>query len=208
MLVKSIKNYKFGVTVFLINLFWLLALYPARLGADSSALLSMIRDGKSTDWWTGTFYWFFRLTSFGGKYPALTSAIQLLIFSSAIIYLIFSFRFSLRTQKLTTVIFLMSPIYGFFGMAIAHDLTQTAGVLLVVAFEFRILNSLEKSRDSLVLPIACALLLTTHSGVILIIIVLFRLLAFKGVKITILTSVILAMVYSLTSHGITKHLEV
>jgi hypothetical protein len=191
-----------------LNLFWFFALFPARMGADAVGLLQIIRNGQSTDWWTGAFYWFFRITSIDGRYPAITALVQLAIFCLCMIYFVRSLPFSKEVQNITLLAFFSLPIYGFFGMSIAHDLTQTAGIILLVAIEIRRLRSLEIHRLNTILLLASLLLITTHTGIVIFGLAVLRNIPYLKFKRTLLILTIVLSVFFLSSIGLTSGLNV
>ena len=196
------------VIVSSICIYWFLSLFPARIGADYSALLQMIREGKSTDWWTGSYYWFLRFTSVDGRLPELTAAIQLAIFASSIIWFIYSLPGIKKVKELTTYLFLCLPIFGFFGMTISHDLTQTSGIILLCGIELRLLRKVEIKRLSLLYTVALALVLTTHSGLLVSVAVLLRTATMKSFRMTTLIVITIISCAFVANLGLTKGLNV
>jgi hypothetical protein len=178
------------------------------MGADAVGLLQIIRNGQSTDWWTGAFYWFFRITSIDGRYPAITALVQLAIFCLCMIYFVRSLPFSKEVQNITLLAFFSLPIYGFFGMSIAHDLTQTAGIILLVAIEIRRLRSLEIHRLNTILLLASLLLITTHTGIVIFGLAVLRNIPYLKLKRTLLILTIVLSVFFLSSIGLTSGLNV
>ena len=203
---KIVNN--FNLAILSINLFWLMALYPARLGADSSALLQMIRDGKSTDWWTGAFYWFLRITSINGHYPQLTSAIQLTVLTCSVIFFLNSLPILQKTKNVIALIFFATPIHGFFAMSLSHDLTQTAGIILLVSIELRNLQNKKILNFPLILLIASLLLLTTHTGIVLVFLALARNYRKLNWKWLFTLALISALIATFSSTGLSKGLNV
>ncbi len=208
-ILKNLSGRKrFLVLAAIINLFWFSALFPARMGADAVGLLQTIRSGQSTDWWTGAFYWFFRITSIDGNYPVITALVQLVIMCVSMVYFVRSLPFQKEVQNVTLLVFFSLPIYGFFAMSISHDLTQTAGIVLLVAIEIRRLRNIEVDRLLLIIMCASLLLITTHTGIIIFGLALLRNMLFLKKRKTLLLSTIVLSVFFLSSVGLTSGLNV
>ena len=202
----SMNSYRWAVLA--ICSFWYCALYPARIGADYAALLSMIREGKSTDWWTGSFYWFLRITSIDGRFPEVTSAIQTVIFALSIVWFVNSLPGRNESKKKTILFFLCTPIFGFFGMTISHDLTQTSGIILLCGLEIRRLRKTYQIQSSLIYIAGIALVLTTHSGLLIALAVLLRLMLSKQTKSALLAGVVIVVLAFMANLGLERGLTV
>jgi hypothetical protein len=122
-------------TIFAIA-FWYLSLFPARIGFDYAEAIRMIRRGESTDWWTGEFFWFLKLTTFGGNFVFLTSLIQLLFFALASIILIFALAHTAQQGYKVLKIWISTPLFGAFAMTLSHDLFLAGGVIILIALPF------------------------------------------------------------------------
>ena len=208
-ILKNLSGRKgFLVLASIINLFWFFALFPARMGADAVGLLQTIRSGQSTDWWTGAFYWFFRITSIDGQYPVITALVQLVIMCVSMVYFVRSLPFRKEVQNVTLLVFFSLPIYGFFAMSISHDLTQTAGIILLVAIEIRRLRNIEVDRLLLVIMCASLLLITTHTGIIIFGLAILRNIFYLKQRKTLLLSTIVLSVIFLSSVGLTSGLNI
>ena len=171
MKIKTRDLTKVPTLVFFANLFWFLSLYPGRIGADSVALIRMIRNNDSTDWWTSLFYWFVKLSSLNGSQIWITSLTQLLFLYYSGKILIHSLPISNRQKDIATICFVFNPMYGVFGMTIGHDATQTAGIFFLIAIGIRLqFSKIELDRKILTLLfVAFLLLLTTHTGPIFVV---------------------------------------
>ena len=208
-LLEKLSNKKIFLSLLgTLNLFWYFALFPARMGADAAGLLQIIRSGQSTDWWTGAFYWFFRITSIDGRFPTITALVQLAIMCLSMAYFIRSLPFQKEVQNIALLVFFSLPIYGFFAMSISHDLTQTAGIVLLVAIEIRRLRNIEVEGLSLIILSASLLLITTHTGIIIFGLALLRNMLFLKKRKTLLLSTIVLSVFFFSSIGLTRGLNV
>lgn len=198
----------FKISVSLVCLFWFCALYPARIGADYTALLLMIREGNSTDWWTGSYYWFLRITSLDGRFPEITSAFQIVIFLTSIIWFVNSLPGDSKLKRKVIIVFLCLPVFGFFGMTISHDLTQTAGIILLCGIEIRLMRKIAIPRITLIYMFGLALVLTTHSGLLLGIAVLLRTLNLRRIRSSIFILLTIVFFAFVTNVGLTNGLNV
>lgn len=130
-LVKSKFNWAIAIC-----LFWYLALFPGRLGFDSALAIRMIQDGKSTDWWSALFFWFLKLSTFGGKTIAIASLLQLAVLFFAILNFIRLLPINREAQNSTLLIMVATPLFGVFGVGVSHDVFQSAGILFLLSLEF------------------------------------------------------------------------
>lgn len=122
-----------------VNLFWYLSLYPGRLGFDNALALKMIREGQSTDWWTGTFWRVLQLTTFHGKTIAFLSLLQITILGLSMFYFVGSLtKLDKVLAKKSLLFFTLTPIYGFFALSISHDVFQTSALLLMIGYFIRL----------------------------------------------------------------------
>lgn len=205
---RQIGNKKTLLVFFFINIYWLMALFPARMGADAAGLFGIIKNGQSTDWWTGAFYWFVKISSLNGAFPFLTSILQLTILSSSLYYFINSLPFREKIRNRALLLFSASPIYGFFGMSIAHDLTQTAGIILLLSIELRKLTGRLDGNRSLLLLWAFILLITTHTGIVIILMAaITQLHRIKFLKLTMILLTTLSLIF-ISSTGLKQGLNV
>jgi hypothetical protein len=116
--------------------FWYLSLFPARLGYDYAESIRMIQRGDSTDWWTGEFFWFLKITTFGGNIIFLTSLIQLVLFAISSIILVFALSKRDEQGYKILKIWISTPLFGAFAMTVSHDLFLACGLLILVAIPF------------------------------------------------------------------------
>ena len=180
MIVKSLSRHfdriveidvRYKVTLIIISIIWYLALFPGRLGFDYSEAIRILQSGKSTDWWTASFWWFLKLTTFNGKTIIIASAISLFILGQALFYLSESLVSARKSNRKALVIFFCSPLYGGFGLNISHDIFIAAGILLFTGFHLRILvrRTPVTNPDLFAIVVAGLLLITTHYGPFIII---------------------------------------
>lgn len=196
----------FRVTLILISLAWYLALFPGRLGFDYSEAIRIMQKGQSTDWWTASFWWFLRITSFDGKSIFLASSLSLLILGYSLHYLSNSIKTFRNSNRKALVLFFCSPLYGAFGLNISHDVFMAAGVIIFTSFHIRrlIYRTLASRADLFALILACALVLTTHYGPFVIAGNLFFLLLnhnYRFVTILLLAS---TSIFAFSSMGVTQ----
>ena len=198
----------FAFAVVAINCFWFFALYPARMGADAVGLLQTIRSGQSTDWWSGAFYWLFRVTSINGAHIGLTALFQLAAIFFCMIYFFRSLPLSQKIQNISMVIFFLLPIYGFFAMSISHDLTQTAGIILLVSIELRKMGNKKVNNLIAILLIASLFLLTTQTGIVLSLLAILRHAFYLRLKKSVVLSIVILAIFTCSNMGLTSGLNV
>lgn len=181
---------------------WYVSLFPGRMGFDYSLLISMIREGESTDWWTGLFYWYMRILSFNGNSIFLCSLVGLLALSHAV--RVFTKTLPTTTAIQDRVFFFVSliPLFPVFGLTVSHDVFQTSGIILLFAREVAVYRKIY-IRGLSSMPVAalcCVELLTTRTGIYLILLYLvIKAIQKKWLEIPILvlTSLIVMFVSSL-----------
>jgi hypothetical protein len=159
-------NVRFKATLVFISTIWYFALFPGRLGFDYSESIRIMQSGESTDWWTASFWWFLRITSFNGNTIMVSSAISLLVLGYALFYLSESLVSSRRSNRKALVIFFCSPLYGGFGLNVSHDVFIASGIILFTGFHLRILVNRNPTAisDLFAIVLAGLLLITTHYG--------------------------------------------
>lgn len=120
------------------SVFWYVSLFPGRLGSDPALALGIIQKGESTDWWTAMFFWFLRITTFGGTSIWLASLISIVVMYFAIVYFVRSLPENKARQDLTILLICLSPLFGNFAVNINHDIFFSAGILTLMGYCFRI----------------------------------------------------------------------
>lgn len=201
-----VRDAKYVLLIGCVVAFWYLALFPGRLGYDYSLAIRMIQEGKSTDWWTSTFFWFLRISTIWGTSIFISSLIGILFLTFSIIWFVYSLDVSSKIRKITIFIVFLTPFFGVFGVTVSHDVFQTAGVIILLGCEVRFLKreTLNNWKLFLVLSITYILLLTTQTGIAIISISLISLIIRKHL---ITASFLALMVLSLmlvSSIGISK----
>lgn len=162
--------------VIVIMLAWYLAMYPGALPFDSSEAIRLIQRGQSVDWWSGSFFWLLRASSFNGHTISVSSALGYMALVSSLYYLIKSFSsLSDKVIQNTFTILVLSPIVSVFGLTVSHDTYIVSGILLLVGVQFRRYLGNITFREDLGVTIVAGFLLTTtrafffYLGVILIV---------------------------------------
>lgn len=157
---------KFQGQLFAVCLFWYLALFPGRLGFDYSLAIRMIHAGKTSDQWTGAFFWFLKLTSFAGTTIAPTSFLTLLALIWSLTYFVRSLPFTLRIQNRTILIACATPLVGAFGVNISHDVFLVCGIFTLTGYLLRTGQLPEKlKRDKFAVLFGLAVLVTSFEGI-------------------------------------------
>lgn len=172
------NDFRYKWVLFVISTLWYLALFPGRLGFDYSEAIRIMQSGKSTDWWTASFWWFLKLTTFNGNTIFLASAISLLILGYSLFYLTESLTSTRNSHRKALIVFFCSPLYGGFGPNISHDVFIAAGILLLTGFHIRNLTKKVPigGSDFIAILISGVLLITTHYGPFIIVANVFLLL--------------------------------
>lgn len=127
----------FHVKVSLILLFWFLATFPGRLGYDYSLAIRMIRGGTSTNWWTGIYFWFLRITTLGGQSIFFASLLGLLALAYSLWFFLSSVIQDRRILERTFLVVTLFPLFGVFGVTVSHDVFQTSGILIFLGLCWR-----------------------------------------------------------------------
>lgn len=187
-----------------IYFFWYLSLFPGRVSGDTKQAILLIKNGQSTDWWTGTYFQFLRLTTFDGNALYLASAITLGILFFAIIFFIRSLPINPRLHKYLIPIILISPLAGGFGVNVSHDIFQATSILFVTAIEFKILEKkfLSNKQDYLVEILLVLTIMMTHFGIILAIFHIIQIARAKKISLALFVSVSIIGAYFVGTVGV------
>lgn len=164
--ISAIKLRQFNAKVVMIFLFWFLAMFPGRLGYDYSLAIRMIQQGNSTNWWTGIYFWFLRLTTFEGRSIFLASFLGLLALTYALWFFLSSLISDRKILERTFLVVTLFPLYGVFGVTVSHDVFQTSGILLILGLSWRVRVREISNREFIVnFMLGSLLLITTQIGI-------------------------------------------
>ncbi len=204
---NGLKINKFRVIEISIILFWYLSLFPGRLGFDGSAAIRMIQQGQSTDWWTASFFWFLRIFTIGGESIYLASLVTYLLLAFSVKYLIFALPTTEKIRRRAYLIILATPIVSVFGLTVSHDSFQVAGILILVGFQIREMNSKDENKAKAIpiLSIAYLSLMTTHFGLAIIALDVLLHFSRRLFRRGSLLAGIVILIYVASSFGVTKH---
>ena len=197
---------KFKVLEVAVFSLWYLAMFPGRLGFDNSEAIRMIQRGESTDLWSATFFWYLKIVTFWGESIILASFISYLLLSFSLKYFILGLPGDIRILRKSYLLVLATPIVSVFGLTVSHDAFQVSGILLLVGYHLRQQAGFAQSeKKSLFLVfLAYASLMTTHFGLIIIFLdLIFK--VFQKFKIAVVLAVLISLLFTLSSFGITKH---
>jgi hypothetical protein len=190
----------------LISALWYLALFPGRLGFDYSEAIRMMKRGESTSWWTSTFWWFLRITTFDGNTIALSSLICLFLLGFSMMYLSKQIPIERSIKDKSLIFFALTPLYGAFGVNVSHDVFLTSSIILFTAVQIRLYVNKNQPNKSeyLVFTLATLTAITTHYGIFIVLANVFVLvMQRKSLKIVFaLPLAVLCM--QLTSFGVTQ----
>ena len=166
---KKLRPYRF---LFFPIVFYFLSLFPSRIYRDSTEMLQLMRQGKSTDQWTAIYFRFCQLISINGNFPFLLSLFGLLILFSSTKYFIDSLNISDNAKRKSILFCSWTPFIGVFGMTITHEVFYVSGSLLLLGFQIRNFKPMH-FLDWMKLTVALLLCLMDYLGVFFIVIYWF-----------------------------------
>ena len=174
--------------------FWYVSLFPGRIGYDYVQLSQIIRNGKSTDWWSPLYFWVFKLLTFNASTIAVISFVQLIILYLVVNTFMKLFEFDNPVYRISRILIFSTPLFGAFAVNVTHDVTLTAGVILLCALNFKDFGSQQKSAP-IFYVFSYLLLLTSFTGIPIIIVSLLIHAVSRNLKIlvTALCSLLLIM---------------
>ena len=184
---------RWQIAEFAVLAFWYISLFPGRIGHDYVQLSKTIREGKSTDWWSPLYFWFFKLLTFNASTIAIISLVQLIILYLAVNTFMRLFELDNQVYWVSRLLIFSSPLFGAFALNVTHDVTLTAGVIFLCALNYKRFGSLEKPKH---IPYFCAylLLLTSFVGILIVAISLLLHLVNRNLKLFVLTVTSLLLV--------------
>jgi len=160
------KDRVFLLKVSGLTMFWYLAMFPGRLGYDYALAIRMIQNGESTNWWTGIYFWFLRLSTFYGRSIFVASLLGLLAITYALWYFLSSLINNEKVLRKSFLITLCFPIVGVFGVTVSHDVFQSAGILIFLGLIWRVKSNPSYSSKNLFhYFLASVFLITTQTGI-------------------------------------------
>ncbi len=150
------------------SLFWYISLFPGRIGSDPIQAIILMRNGKSTDWWTSAYFWILRLTTFNGQTIWMASLLSLLVLYFSMIYFLYSLPESKKQIEKIAFLICLSPLFGNFAVNVNHDVFMTAGILLLLGYSFRFYFNLATKIDKIIPYLAIFLLMNGKTGYFII----------------------------------------
>jgi hypothetical protein len=166
MALLPLSNHRFVLKISLLLIFWYLALFPGRLGYDYSLAIRMIQNGESTNWWTGTYFWFLRIATFYGKFIFIASLIGLISLAYSVWFFLKSALNNRRVLERTFLVVLFFPLLGPFGVTVTHDVFQTSGILIYLGLGLQVhSNALQVKSGVLHFILGSVYLITTQTGI-------------------------------------------
>lgn len=162
----TIKSIRVEILLFC---FWYVSSFPGKLGFDSSELLRLIQNDRQTAWWGSSFYWFVYFTSFKGEQIFVTSFISLVVYTIALLFLIKQLPVNPIIRRRALRIFMMTPLYGTFGVTVSHDVFLVSGIMLIFGELLRHNCRVEphKNKGFWILIMASSLLMTNQAGILI-----------------------------------------
>ena len=186
-------------------IFWYISLFPGRIGSDPVQSVLLMKQGESTDWWTGIFFWFLKISTFNGQSIWLASLISIAILYLSVYFFIFSLPVKLDTLQKTLFIICATPIFGNFGVNINHDVFFSSGVLLVLGLSLRHIYVPNTPPRYSVIGYAIILLLNAKTGYLIIGLLLIYLALTRVKKIIVLAfGLFTVIIFLISGLGITK----
>jgi hypothetical protein len=201
---RMLRVYRLEVLSVVGLLFWYLALFPGRLGYDYALAIRLIQRGESTNFWTGLYFYFLKVTTFDGNSIALTSLIGVVTLASSLWWFIHSIPIKSLVLRRIFLIICCTPFVGVFGVTVSHDVFQTSGIFLLLGLIMRIYLSQEQvtSRSIVIFQIATMMLLTTQSGLVIAVCALSLFLIRKKYMIALLSLLFMFATLTISNLGI------
>ena len=161
---------KLGLVRIALFLFWYLACFPGKLGYDYSLLTRMVQNGESTAWWGASYFWIFKVLTFSGSQIYILSFLGLLLLTYSLYVFISCLPTTVKIRERVLTLIMATPLYGVFGVTVSHDIFQTSGLILLSSV---MINFYCSDKEVLVMSkknmfIASFCLLTTQTGVFII----------------------------------------
>jgi hypothetical protein len=161
----------FTHNIFEISLFffWYISCFPGKLNFDSSELIRLILDERQTAWWGASFYWYVYFTSFKGEQIFVSSFVSLVVYTFALRKLSQKLPTSSNIQRRARIIFMMTPIYGTFGVTVSHDVFLVSGILLLFSelIDHRRIIDFSYIPNIKIVLLAFILLMTNQAGIVI-----------------------------------------
>jgi hypothetical protein len=142
--------------------------FPGRIGADANTAMGLMREGKSTSYWTELYFWFLKILTFDGTHISLVSFVGLACFIFALSFLTNQlWSISKVKSPIVYYILILSPIVGVYAMTVDHNLQATTGNLLAVGLLVKLVNEKSYSRaDYVIFAIAVFLSAMSFIGLV------------------------------------------
>lgn len=122
------SRYLFIVTSFA----WWLIFYPGFYSGDSFGALSQAKTGHISNIYTAAWPLTLRVLTIGGRVPGLATLACVVTLSYAVKYFCQN-ALPKSSAKLTTILFLLTPLVGAMGITLWHDIPMTAGLLITLS---------------------------------------------------------------------------
>lgn len=170
-------------------LFWVVSLFPARIGYDGKLLLEMIQRNETSDTWSSGYYHFVRLTTLNAKLLFIPTIIATTLITFSLRWLVSKIIRNVELQKRVNFILLFSPFIGFTGMTLSHDVFLSVALLLMVGlFKAQHDKNLSPREQTWSLVALCFCLTMFHSGIFFFILLVINYLTRKQLKIIAFTT--------------------
>ena len=111
---------------------WLIWLFPGRVHVDTEFQIQLMRDGMSTNQWTGIYFRLLQFLTLNGSVLYLASFASVLCTIYAIKNLVALFELSQNFQLKIRFFLHSIPYLGFLSVTVNHDMFSAAGLILLI----------------------------------------------------------------------------
>ena len=205
---QKIARIKFYLLAFSILAFWYVSLFPGRAGADASGLVRLIKSGGTTNWWTSTYFWFIKISTFDGRTIALTSFLLLVTQTITFFWCVKALPGDIKLKENSFLILLATPLFTVFALNIGHDTLQISGLFILIGIELRRFQNNQTSRKKIVsiYMVSFVLLITTQTGVYIVILSLLILCFRKQFKHSLMLAIFISVFMLISNIGVSTTL--
>jgi len=195
-----------NVWLLFVMLLWYLAMFPGSLPFDSSEAIRMIQRNQTIDWWSATYFWLLKITSFQGETIVISSAFSYSVLVVTLSYFVFSFStVSRSTLRRARLILVATPIVSVFGLTVSHDVFIISGILLILGTEYRhYTNKIVNQRLTWNYILGGVLLTNTRAFPVYLAGIAISLLLKRRFRVMTLVSIVLALFFSISHLGIER----
>ena len=205
---QKIVRKKFYLLAFSILAFWYISLFPGRAGADAVGLVRLIKSGGTTNWWTSSYFWFIKFSTFDGRSIALTSFLLLITQAMTFFWCIKALPGDIKLKENAFLILLATPLFSVFGLNIGHDTLQVSGLFILIGIELRRIQKIQANRKRILFEYTLSFLLltTTQTGVYIVILSLLILCIRRQFKYAFILTMFITIFILISNLGVSTTL--